>query len=143
MQNQISLNFKISYPPQSLFLFFCTEMYIPRFDIPCVKGSLCPASFCICQSNFSCNDSYFFSQRTGISHIGFRLLSIKLKMKVVTFENALKNFLLDFVYFLLYGRRPCAGSCYCCCFVLCTCRYRHCKIILILNTRASATDRKK
>ena len=93
MQNQISLNFKISYPPQSLFLFFCTEMYIPRFDIPCVKGSLCPASFCICQSNFSCNDSYFFSQRTGISHIGFRLLSIKLKMKVVTFENALKEFL--------------------------------------------------
>ena len=46
MQNQISLNLKISLsPPQSLFLFFCTEMYIPRFDIPCVKGSLCPASF--------------------------------------------------------------------------------------------------
>ena len=71
------------------------------------------------------------------------LLPKNLKMKVVTFENALKNFLLDFVYFLLYGRRPCAGSCYCCCFVLCTCRYCHCKIILILNTRASATDRKK
>ena len=33
------------------------------------------------------------------------LLPKNLKMKVVTFENALKNFLLDFVYFLLYTSR--------------------------------------
>ena len=54
-----------------------------------------------------------------------------------------KFFSLRFLYASCYmeGGHVHAGSCSCCCFVLYTCRYRHCKVIL--NTRAQATNSEK
>ena len=48
LDNKFHSTLKISgllSSPQSLFLCFGSESKIPSFNIPCVKGSLCPDAF--------------------------------------------------------------------------------------------------